>query len=350
MNDALERRYRRLLAWYPAPHRRAYEEEMVGVLMASARPQQRFPDPREALSLLGSALRQRLGAQRTGLADPSWVDAAAAFGLLAAMLLCVERVRTVLASTRQWLLWGDQMAVDAYPNALLQAGPLVLGWLLVTIAAVAGWRRLAAGLAWATVLTQLLVLGTALASEPQYVLSRTVVVVLGIVAAAALTVPAAPQRGLAVLGRWSVAAFAAASLAAMLLVPAVYAIGPGDSALAWYLLTRWTDIAVVCVLPVAAVVAYRLDPAVRRRLVALAAPAVAQLAMIRWGGGQYAVSYAQTGSPVLVADWQLVALGVVPVLVFAVAVALVHWRDRTVRLLALGRAADRDLAATPERP
>jgi len=33
---ALERRYRRLLAWYPADYRRAYGEEMVGVLLASA--------------------------------------------------------------------------------------------------------------------------------------------------------------------------------------------------------------------------------------------------------------------------------------------------------------------------
>ena len=35
---ALERCYRRLLSWYPAGHRRAYGEEMIGVLLASARP------------------------------------------------------------------------------------------------------------------------------------------------------------------------------------------------------------------------------------------------------------------------------------------------------------------------
>jgi hypothetical protein len=36
MNAAtLERWYRRLLAWFPAEHRRVYGEEMVGVLLAS---------------------------------------------------------------------------------------------------------------------------------------------------------------------------------------------------------------------------------------------------------------------------------------------------------------------------
>jgi hypothetical protein len=39
MNDslALERRYRRLLVWFPAEHRREYGEEMIGVLLASTR-------------------------------------------------------------------------------------------------------------------------------------------------------------------------------------------------------------------------------------------------------------------------------------------------------------------------
>jgi hypothetical protein len=37
MNDspALERRYRRLLVWFPAEHRREYAEEMISVLLAS---------------------------------------------------------------------------------------------------------------------------------------------------------------------------------------------------------------------------------------------------------------------------------------------------------------------------
>ena len=36
----LERQYRRLLAAYPAEHRREHGEEMIGVLLAAARPGQ----------------------------------------------------------------------------------------------------------------------------------------------------------------------------------------------------------------------------------------------------------------------------------------------------------------------
>jgi hypothetical protein len=56
----LERRYRRWLRWYPAAFRREYEEELVGVLMAAARPGQRRPDPTEYLDLMANGLRQRL--------------------------------------------------------------------------------------------------------------------------------------------------------------------------------------------------------------------------------------------------------------------------------------------------
>ena len=34
--STLERRYRRLLAWYPAAYRSIYGDEMLGVLMAAA--------------------------------------------------------------------------------------------------------------------------------------------------------------------------------------------------------------------------------------------------------------------------------------------------------------------------
>jgi hypothetical protein len=45
MNDspALERRYRHLLAWFPAEYRREYGEEMISVLLASAPEGRRRP-------------------------------------------------------------------------------------------------------------------------------------------------------------------------------------------------------------------------------------------------------------------------------------------------------------------
>lgn len=82
----LERRYRRLLAWYPAEHRTRYGDEMLGVLMDGARPQQRFPGARETAGLLRAAVGRRLAPGRTGLTDSRWADAVAVFGALALVL------------------------------------------------------------------------------------------------------------------------------------------------------------------------------------------------------------------------------------------------------------------------
>jgi hypothetical protein len=62
MNDDphLERRYRRLLACYPAAFRREHEQEMLSVLMAGAAEGQRWPRLAEAADLLRSATFTRL--------------------------------------------------------------------------------------------------------------------------------------------------------------------------------------------------------------------------------------------------------------------------------------------------
>ena len=49
----LERRYRRLLAFYPEAFRREHEEEMLSVLLAGASEDQRRPSRDEAIDLVG---------------------------------------------------------------------------------------------------------------------------------------------------------------------------------------------------------------------------------------------------------------------------------------------------------
>lgn len=56
----LERRYRRLLAFYPEAFRREHEEEMLSVLLAGASEDQRRPSRDEAIDLVGNALNMRL--------------------------------------------------------------------------------------------------------------------------------------------------------------------------------------------------------------------------------------------------------------------------------------------------
>ncbi len=56
----LERRYRWLLAWYPRAFREEHEEEILVVLMASARNGQRRPGAADSVNLIANALLMRL--------------------------------------------------------------------------------------------------------------------------------------------------------------------------------------------------------------------------------------------------------------------------------------------------
>ncbi len=56
---ALERRYRALLACYPADHRRTYGEEMIGVLLTSAPEGTTRPSIADTADLIGGGIRAR---------------------------------------------------------------------------------------------------------------------------------------------------------------------------------------------------------------------------------------------------------------------------------------------------
>jgi hypothetical protein len=95
MNDslALERRYRRLLAWFPAEHRREYGEEMIGVLLASAPEGRRRPRLADAFDLMTGGLRARFRRRGGGLSDAHWPDSLAVCSVgLPVMLLAALAV------------------------------------------------------------------------------------------------------------------------------------------------------------------------------------------------------------------------------------------------------------------
>lgn len=97
MNDAvfLERRYRWLLGWYPASFRKENEDEVLGVLMASARDGKRWPSTLEAADVLWSALRMRFRLPPAGSEDPGWSDAWAVFSIVAPVFLLVTNLVVV---------------------------------------------------------------------------------------------------------------------------------------------------------------------------------------------------------------------------------------------------------------
>jgi hypothetical protein len=132
---ALERRYRRLLAWYPAAHRRTFGEEMVGVLLAASPEGSRHPGLTGAFDLIRGGLRARFRSGARRLADTDWPDALA---------LCSVAVPVILASyfTAQWLHDVIVGVVDG--SAGSWSGQAERGLVVLALAVpplLAPWRR-----------------------------------------------------------------------------------------------------------------------------------------------------------------------------------------------------------------
>ncbi|MFE9689497.1 hypothetical protein [Micromonospora sp. NPDC005806] len=353
---ALERRYRRLLAVYPWEHRRAYEEEMLAVLLAGARPGQTRPGAGDALNLIGAGLRARLRVSTRGLTEPAWTDAAAVTGVLVALALFAAAGRNL----------ADHLVVNpALPPPLRPVGAdavdwlRVAGWAGVALAALIGLRRVAAGLAWAGVAAWLVLVGPGAVDQPTYVVDTLPQFALALVTAAALTVPAPGRRALAVLGARRLAALVLAPLA----VGAVLAgsrlssagadfAGPVTVYVFYGLLEArseavlWLYVAGLAVAVLAVLVSLAtLAPAVRRRVVVMLAPVAALALVIDTALAGWAVSTLHMGHtiPLVPAQWAMLVL--VPLVTFLAGVLLVRRREETLRMVALGRAADRERPA-----
>jgi hypothetical protein len=67
-SSRLERRYRRLLAWYPKAYRREHEDEILAVLMAAAADGQKRPRLAEVANLLRNAIVMRVRQTRVPVA------------------------------------------------------------------------------------------------------------------------------------------------------------------------------------------------------------------------------------------------------------------------------------------
>ena len=97
---ALERGYRRLLAWYPKPFRAERGEEILAVLMAGAEQGQRRPHLAEAVDLIRSAMRMRLRPARSGPERRDLADGLAVFSLVAPLFLLAADVLQVVLPYR----------------------------------------------------------------------------------------------------------------------------------------------------------------------------------------------------------------------------------------------------------
>lgn len=322
--EALERRYRRLLAWYPAAHRVQYEQEMLGVLMEGAGPERTHPTLSERYDLARGAIHARLRAAGPALANPRWRDAAAVAALVG-LLFFLER-------TAESLLWLRYVDVG-------RTGLVTWGWEAATVgAAVAvavGSRPVAAALGWVLALCYLLQFE--LSTQPFDTNAPMVwMAFLAVVVAAGLTIAVPARRAVPLLGGWRLVAMTlAVGLQIAVSVPLV-----DDRSIeaTLNLDIQWSRLAVIVVTllgpTVCAVAVLTLPRGVRRRALALlCAPAVgfAMYAYVL----PYALYRSVTGllGAYLPDAWVQLLVVAVPVLSFPAALLVVHRRERTAPTL-----------------
>ena len=137
MNVTLEARYRRLLALYPAEHRREHQDEMLGVLMTGARAGQLRPGLRETADLIWGTLLIRLRPARRDSGWPLWRDALAVVSLLLPLIMLAYFV-TVSVADLGLPAEGTSFLVFAIVSAWSLGG-----WLILAVLTLLRLRRTA---------------------------------------------------------------------------------------------------------------------------------------------------------------------------------------------------------------
>jgi hypothetical protein len=324
-DERLERRYRRLLACYPAAHRSVYAEEMLTVLMSGSAPEQRRTNLREAASLVVSGLGARLRAPLRAVRGPAWSDAAGVFGYVTCVLLAATYTYQVAA----WFAWRDILTLPGAPRT---AVVLAVGWAFAAVAAGLGWRRVGAAAAAVGTVALAATLVRAYHGSPGTVVTSWWQFVLAVAAVVSLRRLAPVTRP----GRRSIVAVAVAALlvcvAALVepltLVIVNYGDGEGSASPRFQLplpaLPVIGDrpvllVTMLVLLATLGTIVVRLPPATRRRVLLLATPAVAAVLT------SATMIAPMPMQPVL---WQWIALVPAPLVAFALGLALLARAER----------------------
>jgi hypothetical protein len=210
MTTPLEIRYRRLLAAYPAAHRAAYEEEMVGVLMAGAEPDRRRPTAGETADLLWSGLVARFGRGAAELRGAVWRDAAAVAALIGIVLLAAVAGRRLIFGIAYLEQYDDPMrhfGVDG--GILLDVAARSVAWLAVLVAVLLAARRTAVALAVVALLVEIAAVAVWLPVEEFRIIRMSWVLALAALTLALLVFSRRARPATAILGRAGSALIAA---------------------------------------------------------------------------------------------------------------------------------------------
>ncbi|MGC4747824.1 hypothetical protein ACLQ28_19520 [Micromonospora sp. DT201] len=329
----LDQAYRWLLACYPRAYRRQYEDEMIGVLLDDATPGQRRPARRDVLALLGGAFRAHVRQVGARFSVDAWREAAQVLGLIAALVLFARAARLPVLHLA--------LLADGYPEGLGQevvSWPVWLVsvvWLIVAMLAALGWSRSAAAIAVCAAAFEVVRVAQ---DYGQYstvfnlwpaVLAAMVPVALAIRAPRSARAVVAPWR-LGLLATATLVSVAAPTIATVTSADLrtepvrgtwIFTVGVGQ--IEAILLTAGYLLFALAVLSTPAVL--------RRRLLALLVPVGVTLLLTRVVlGTTGAIFERSTNDGVLGAltwaQWSTLAL--VPALLFAVAVAILHSREQ----------------------
>jgi len=312
--EALERRYRRLLAWYPAAYRAANADDMLGVALARSVSGQRWPEPGEAVNLIVSGIGERLGGM---LRRPDQRDTAAVLAIAGPVLLAAAAARTIAGP----FMFDPAMTFPAAPPRMLVAAlTFAAWWILVALAGMLGWRRAAAAGACLGAAGQVVMLALVVSGYfGELMVAYWQAVVALVAATSALGSLRSQGRPLSWRAVTALAAAAAilagwpaAEVASVTYTPITANSGTISDPLSG--MQGWlTDglFAVTLILMLATMAALR--PGVRRRAVVLLLPALVTTALVCWGFQGFVPTGPPFG-PLMLSSLQWQDLVLVPVI------------------------------------
>jgi hypothetical protein len=324
MTAPLELQYRRLLAVYPAAHRRAYEEEMVGVLMAGAEPGQRRPTLGEAADLLWSGFVARLGREAQDLRTAVWRDAAAVAALISVAMLAGVAVRRLVSGVQYLRESGDPMRAFGVDGGLLiDVAARSVAWLALLAAVLLAARRTAVALGVLALLVELAAIVVWLPTQEFRVIRMSWAPVLALLVVGLLLLARQARPAVAIVGRRGGALIAGGLVLA----------AAGAVLLHWWQpsmrILGLLTVADALLLGAGALLLaglQRIPARIRRRILVLLAPALAVPLAQQVLQFAIEIDLAPVVTPGMVVVDVLFMIGF-PLLAFALAVAALHLRE-----------------------
>ena len=334
MTTPLEARYRRLLAIYPAAHRRTYEEEMVAVLMEGAGPDRRRPAAGEIVDLLRAGLVARVARGARQMRGAVWRDAAVMAGLIGVVMLTVVAGRRLFLGLRYHQEYADPMRFLGIDGGLLiDVAARSVAWLAVLVAVLLAARRTAVVLGIVALLVEVAAIGVWVPTQEFRLVRMSWAPVLALLTVALLMLSRGGRPAVAVLGRrggWLLTAGLAGAAAGAVLLPG------------WNLppqILGLITVAQALLLGAGALLLtglQRIPAGIRRRALVLLAPVLAVPVAQHTLEHAIGIDTARSVTPGILAAAVLLMTGI-PALAFALAAVAVHLRETMTVTVSLSR-------------